>query len=31
MDPAHVQYAHKGLLPEPSSEEDPGRYGPDLT
>jgi phenylpropionate dioxygenase-like ring-hydroxylating dioxygenase large terminal subunit len=31
FDPAHVPYAHKGLLPNFRDEEDPGRYVPNLT
>ncbi|GJN22957.1 hypothetical protein PR202_gb10567 [Eleusine coracana subsp. coracana] len=31
VDPAHLPYAHKGLVPKSSSVDDPGRYVPDLT
>jgi phenylpropionate dioxygenase-like ring-hydroxylating dioxygenase large terminal subunit len=29
MDPAHVPYAHKGLMGGIRKKEDPGRYVPD--
>ena len=28
MDPAHVPYAHKGLMGKLRKKEDPGRYAP---
>lgn len=31
MDPAHVPYAHKGIMRGIRKKEDPGRYVPDLT